>query len=140
VDDEDTQALHTDAYLDRLLTGARPSPVDDVPLDLAPTADALHRALVRYHPSFGFEERLAARLRAEAGGGRGPGLDAGRGLVIRFPTATGARPGALERRSRGLVVGGVIASGVIASGVSIAGAALIAWRRSRADVRMGRSA
>lgn len=101
--------------------------------DLAPTVSVLQRALVRFHPSFGFEERLAAQLRAQASADLDPARP--RGRLIVFPPSVSGRGGdaSADRRTRGLLLGGAIASGVIASAVSIAGAALLAWRRARVE-------
>ena len=69
--DADVDALRTDRYLDSLLAAADRH-ANDVPADAAidePLRNAaarLRRDLVRVHPSFRFEERLAARLAGEA--------------------------------------------------------------------------
>ncbi len=116
-------AIQTDIYLDWLLGGTIPRDARDEPTaELRRTAEVLQRSLVRFHPSFRFEERLADRLRAEA-----TGQPRQLGSVIPFQ---GAAPPAssdvhADGRGRGLIVGGAIASGV-----SIAGA-LFVWRRSR---------
>jgi hypothetical protein len=162
-------ALLTDLYLDAILAG-RPLRGDDeaVRPDVdAPTAGRLNPAiraaserlrhdLVRVHPSFRFEERLATRL-AEAA------------AELRIPTAVGAedhvvpfRPPSLgpavtpgsaspstalddliadpsgDRRdlSRPLLIGGALTSAAL----SIAGAALVAWRRTRPASPMVRAA
>ena len=69
-----SEALLTDLYLDTLLAGAVLDATDrgasrDPSAHLDPAArhaaDRLRRDLVRVHPSFRFEERLATRL-AEA--------------------------------------------------------------------------
>ena len=113
--------------------------------ELSHAADVLSRSLVRFHPSFGFEERLAARLRLAGlvplvGDGRPAGLvtHAGAAGLTGFgPVAAGMRrlpagPGSpihvAVRVPRPVIVGGAIASGV-----SIAGAAVVAWRRLRRD-------
>ena len=131
-------AFQVDTYLDRLLAGHEtlPAPVDELAsldAELAATASALQGALVRFHPSFGFEERLAARLHAAARQLPGPQEPTGR--LIAFPGVPAGSIGdrSADRRSRTLLVGGAIASGVIASGVSLAGAMLLAWRRARAE-------
>ena len=128
--DTDDAAIQADAYIDALLTGHRRVPVSmpetDAPLaHQAGVRDAirlLERGLPRFHPSFLFEEWLAAQLHRKAAGddaqAHGPVLPI---AVIRRPlTPSGRVP---DRR---LLVGGAIASGV-----SIAGAAMFAWRRSR---------
>lgn len=89
-------ALVADRYLDALLgiadpwTGLAPgrmsgSTASESELEPAvrDAARVLRRALVRIHPSFRFEERLAARLTAAARG-EVPG---GRGTLIRLPAA-----------------------------------------------------
>jgi hypothetical protein len=152
----DEEALRTDAYLDRIIA-TRGQSLMDVPTEVRPdaaVADAaslLRRALVRFHPSFRFEERLAARLAAVAEQDRGADRT-GRGALVALPvnrevqaadrsgqpsdpsapagpsvrSGTGTAPSSGgDGRSR------LLLSGAIASGVSIAGAALYAWRRSR---------
>jgi hypothetical protein len=126
-------AIQSDAYLDRLLGASVPTAIDDLPPGLEPIADAaanLRSYLVRFHPSFRFEERLAARLRAAAQG-HAPGD------LIEFPGTVGDVE-QVERRLRGRLVGGAIASGV--SIASLAGAAVVAWRRFRSDRRWERLA
>jgi len=113
--------------------------------DLIEAARILHAALVRVHPSFRFEERLANRLDAAAARAR---LDAEGGAErlddpIRFPRAI-AVDGVPEAsrsapwRAPALAVvaarvpRGALLGGAIASGVSLAGAAILAQRwRSR---------
>ncbi|HET7677787.1 MAG TPA: hypothetical protein VFK38_08020 [Candidatus Limnocylindrales bacterium] len=124
------EAVQADAYLEGLLaripTG--PLPLADVAPealdpDLRRAVDLLRATLVRFHPSFRFEESLAARLRAEALPG------ATEGTLVPFPAnaATTAVPALSTPRGRGpLLVGGAIASGF-----SLAGAALVAWRLAR---------
>jgi hypothetical protein len=84
-----TDALLTDLYLDALLAGAVLESVavgapgiDPTRIDPAArrAADRLRRDLVRVHPSFRFEERLATRL-AEAA------------VAMRLPLAAGAEGG-----------------------------------------------
>ncbi len=102
------------------------------------TARLLRRSLPRLHPSFGFEEHLAARLAAArrmelapatAGAATAP-------TPIRPDTAIEptdvADQSVPDRRRRNLVAGGAIASGVSIA-LPIAGAALVAWRRSRSS-------
>lgn len=124
-------AIQVDTYLERLLSGG-PAPIeldlDDDP-GLGDVARMLRARLVRFHPSFRFEERLAKRLRQEALGAR-----VRRSEVIPFSVADDGR----ERRGRSLLVGGAIASGV--SIASLAGAAVVAWRRIRSERRWERLA
>lgn len=158
-----TDALLTDLYLDALLAGsvlgagAAGTPGDAArQLDPAArrAAERLRRDLVRVHPSFRFEERLATRL-AEAAvamrvpiaaGDEGrivpfralPAVDLDRGLVP--PESPDAPPVAGEpghthaeldpaRRgaARPLLIGGALTSAAL----SIAGAAFVAWRLGR---------
>jgi len=86
------EALVTDRYLDALLAAAeRRAP--DAPAE--PSLDpALRRAalrlrdeLVRVHPSFRFEERLARRLAEAAAGMRLAAAAGGEGVVLPFPGA-----------------------------------------------------
>lgn len=135
-------ALRLDDYLEGLLADreARPRPVaagassgrSGVPIVVpqeARAAELLARGLVRFHPSFRFEEALAGRLRAAAeamwlAAASGDFPAAGRVLAFPRPLAP-LEPLARERvPARNLLVGGAIASGV-----SLAGAALLAWRR-----------
>jgi hypothetical protein len=124
-------AIQVDIYLERLLSGG-PAPIelelDDDP-GLGEVARMLRARLVRFHPSFRFEERLAERLRREALGTTSPD-----GELIAFATTDDVR----ERRGRSLLVGGAIASGV--SIASLAGAAVVAWRRIRSERRWERLA
>jgi hypothetical protein len=164
----DDEAIQLDAYLDRLLAGrdAAPAAVEALPVvdpALTDTATRLRAELVRFHPSFRFEERLARRLR-DAAEEQLPGalvvrdplsqpvaLPAGVGS-LRLGAAPTSRPAGVSTdssadgltgaapdvRHHGLLLGGAIASGVIASGVSLAGAGLVAWRRVRALHRLER--
>jgi hypothetical protein len=105
----DDPAIQSDAYIDALLDGHARLPIG-LPL-MAPPAGVrrvvrlLEQGLPRFHPSFLFEEQLAAQLRAAAAQSAGTGSDV-------LPV--------IDRR---LLVGGAFASGV-----SIAGA-FLAWRR-----------
>jgi hypothetical protein len=130
-----------DAYL-----GLGPAPDDARPdPELAATARLLADVMPRFHPRFGFEERLAHRLSA---GGSWVATERASGSpdrgVIQAATPMPAivepsRPRSWRGR-RALLRGGVLASGVaLASGVSIAlplaGAALVRRRRARAAGR-----
>jgi hypothetical protein len=138
-DANEVDALVTDRYLETLLAaharGADRSPTVAIPADaIRATAERLARDLPRLHPSFRFEEALAARLadvawrmRASAGAGEG-------GLVVPLPAATG--PGdtdvldAADPRTafgRPLIIGGALTSAAL----SLAGAAYVAWRLNR---------
>ena len=155
----DEDGIQLDTYIDRLLAGpeAGPSAVEALPAveeGMAETATRLRTELVRFHPSFRFEERLARRL-MEVAEAQWRGVLVGREQFAQ-PVVLAAAPGATglrgagragiaegrhtvpDDRHRGLLVGGAIASGVIASGVSLAGAGIVAWRRARALHRLGR--
>ncbi len=123
--DGENEAFIVDRYLDSLLT-RRPAEAIDLAPELRSTAEALVAALPRYHPSFRFEEALAARLAAAAAAGAG-GEAAGE--LISFPQAivTMRDPDGHPSTFRPAVVGGVLTSAAI----SLAGAAFVAWRRSR---------
>jgi hypothetical protein len=153
-------ALVADRYLDALLAAAERH-VHDAPADLAldpelrAAARVLQRSLVRVHPSFRFEERLAARLAHLAATGVGRTADGGAD-VIPFPVLAAtartsdpllaailagdldptdevaldrAAPGLIERRP--LLVGGA----AITSALSLVGVALVAWRATRPGPR-----
>ena len=135
--DGENEAFIVDRYLESLLA-RRPANVTDLPPQLRSTAAALVDALPRYHPSFRFEESLAARL---AGTSDPVGVGAAAGELIPFPAplappATLAPPAPLAppvtdlwpaTMRRPTVIGGVLTSAAI----SLAGAAYVAWRRSR---------
>ena len=121
--DDEVEALVVDRYLESLLA-RRPRDVADVPADLEATAATLIRALPRYHPSFRFEEHLAARLAAAAAETPGRGPDRARSPR----TVAGRRPG---RPCRGSLDPVVIGSVVTSAAISLAGAAFVAWRLAR---------
>jgi len=148
----DDEALQSDVYLELLLDSHRRTPRLAIPPasvghgseiarpegttssdrpnpELARTAQLLDRSLIRFHPSFRFEEGLAARLRAAAEAHRSP--NGPRGETLAFPART---QGLLDRSPLPVderdSLGRVLVGGAIASGVSIAGAAAwLAWRR-----------
>ncbi len=118
------EALQVDVYLEALLA-RRAAPMSLAVERDRETIDLLHEGLIRFHPSFRFEEALASRLRSVAAR-RAPVTEAS---LVTFPvTVAGHREieTGVEPRGRRLLVGGAIASTV-----SIAGAALVAWRRGR---------
>lgn len=141
-DADEVEALLTDRYIDSLLAAAERH-AHDAPAEpaldpsLRRTARLLRRDLVRVHPSFRFEERLArtlaetaTRLRAEAARAEGtrsrvdPGpLDLDRSRASR-PLAFRRRGDDLARR-RPLIIGGAMASAAL----SLAGAAIVVARR-----------
>ena len=123
--DGENEAFIVDRYLESLLA-RRPADTTDLPPELRATAAALAAGLPRYHPSFRFEESVAARL---AGTVTHPlsASDAASELIpfprVLVTTAPDGRPIAI----RPAVIGGVLTSAAI----SLAGAAYVAWRRSR---------
>ena len=162
LDPIEVDALQTDRYLDALLSAVERR-ADDVPADPAvdPTlrlaARRLRDELVRTHPSFRFEERLArcladaaARMRlATAAGGEAEAA------VIPFPAPLLADPtlaaelanpelaallGAASAAStdvtpsafRPVVARPLLVRGALTSAaLSLAGAAFVAWRLTR---------
>ena len=147
-DGSEVEALLTDLYLESVLAraGADRGPAD-ARLDpaLRAVSDRLRRDLVRVHPSFRFEERLAARLAEAAAGLRVSAAAGGEGSVIPFarietaaapapddfdPLTFGVDDAGLDDRhdhSRPLLIGSALTSAAI----SLAGAAYVAWRRTR---------
>ena len=128
------EVVRLDAYVEGVLAGrpAGPRPLID-PADIDPAAgraaDILARSLVRFHPSFRFEDALAARLRAlgEAMHDERPEPLIG-GPVLAFPG--GAEPSLVAADEPAGPLGrGLLVGGAIASGLSLAGAAYLAWRR-----------
>jgi len=154
-DAREVDALVTDRYLEGLLAaharGADRAPRSsgsEPAADLRRAADRLSVDLPRLHPSFRFEEALAARL-AEVAARMGlPAAAGAEGLVVPFrsrglvgdadaqPSVVDggvpldADPGDAELRAgigRPLLIGGALTSAAI----SIAGAAFVAWRLNR---------
>ena len=153
----EVDALITDTYLESLLAArdrrARDAPsVSELDPGVRAAAARLAEAVVRVHPSFRFEERLAARLSAaaaamalpRAAGDDGQGSNTGAGprtifgpidpLSVLGPIdpldlddpARPEEPAGIPRRP--LLIGGTLASAAL----SIAGAAIVAWRWNRA--------
>jgi hypothetical protein len=122
-------ALRSDAYVESLLASAErraPAVPTDVDLDpdVAATARLLQSTLVRVHPSFRFEERLAqsladvaAAMRRDAAPARGVSADAlvpgrpGVGSVLAFPGHASPFDGSAEGSLRDL---GAVARPVVA--------------------------
>ena len=152
-DRAEADALLTDLYLDALLA-ARERHATDAPTaaDLDPAVRAVAARLAndldRVHPSFRFEERLAARLAeaaarlrlAMAAGAESSSAPRGADDRTRSPGDRADEPGTwpvdgdpsadVEGRGRGrpLLIGGALTSAAL----SIAGAAAyVAWRRAR---------
>ncbi len=126
------EAFIVDRYLESLLA-RQPIDVEGIPPDLDATARRIAGALPRYHPSFRFEERLAARL--VAAGQIVPGGDvvAFRGSgrrIARLDAAERAPGGRPVVVGRPAVIGGVLTSAAL----SLAGAAYVAWRRNRSSI------
>ena len=124
-----------DAYVEGVLAGRRagPRPLID-PLDVDPAAgraaDLLAHTLVRFHPSFRFEDALAARLRTlgEAIRDERPEPLIG-GPMLVFPRGLEGVPAGRADEPTGPHGRGLLVGGAIASGLSLAGAAYLAWRR-----------
>ena len=139
-DAHEVEALVTDRYLEALLAaharGADRGPTPRDPDDaLRRTADRLARDLPRFHPSFLFEEALAARLGSFAARMRLPAAAGAEGLIVPLPvgdpltelgdTDSDDFPGGSGRRP--LIIGGALTSAAL----SLAGAAYVAWRLNR---------
>jgi len=98
--DHEIDALVADQYLDALLSAGERH-ADDAPADavlepgLRDAARVLRRSLVRVHPSFRFEERLAARLSGLAAAQAAPLLAASGagGAPLPFPPRPGTGSG-----------------------------------------------
>jgi hypothetical protein len=121
--DGEIEALVVDRYLESLLARAPRDPAD-MPDDLRATAERLAAGLPRYHPSFRFEEALAARLALAATSATNDTGD-----LIDFPARRPRDRAAIDDgrgQVRPVVIGGVVTSAAI----SLA-AAWMAWRRGR---------
>jgi len=151
----EVDALRTDRYLESLLAAherrAADAPSDpDLDPAVRGAATRLGRDLVRLHPSFRFEERLATRLAQVAASMRLPAAAGAEGVTIgllppglpdadvdpaRDPAdlddpagrADRSAPTATQAIPRPILIGGALTSAAL----SIAGAAWVAWRRSR---------
>ena len=148
-DSHEVEALVTDRYLEALLAaharGADRGPsAGDPPDPIRRAADRLARDLPRHHPSFLFEEALAARLADVATRMRLPVAAGAEGLVVPLPAGDSARglpdDGSDDERAwrdrRPLIIGGALTSAAL----SIAGAAYVAWRLRPAASPMARAA
>ncbi len=118
--DGEIEALVVDRYLESLLS-REPLDQRDIPGDLLATARQLASGVRRYHPSFRFEEDLAARLAAMA--------SERTGRLIEFPVVATRALAAGDERSA--TVRPVVIGGVTSAALAIAGAAYVAWRRGR---------
>jgi hypothetical protein len=149
-DATEIDALVTDRYLETLLAAhASGADVAPAPTEVDPAvravAQSLGRSLPRLHPSFRFEEALAARLTAAALARRLPQAAGAEGSVISMPPSAIPRSagGPLDdptlaaylsddpiddgNVARPLLIGGALTSAAI----SLAGAAYVAWRLRR---------
>jgi hypothetical protein len=142
----EVDALRTDRYLEALLAAIdrrAPETPADAQLDpeIREAATTLARELARVHPSFRFEERLAARLNELARSMRLAPAAGGETLPLPVPLDPGDDPladpldddDALQElpHLRPYLIGGAITSAAL----SLAGAAWVAWRRSRPPAR-----
>ena len=118
--DGEIEALVVDRYLESLLS-REALHERDIPADLLATARQLASGVRRYHPSFRFEEDLAARLAAMA--------SERTGRLIEFPVVATRALAAGEERAA--AVRPVVIGGVTSAALAIAGAAYVAWRRGR---------
>jgi hypothetical protein len=158
-------ALVADRYLEGLLAATERRAGDapsDATLDpqLRRAALVLRSALVRVHPSFRFEERLAGRLADLAAAQAAPAMAAGGGTVIPFPgpvapvaasaddpllravlagdldpsdaDAVAQASGDAASRTPLIVVGG---AAITSAAISLVGVAWVAWRAGRGDTR-----
>ncbi len=160
-DTTQVDALIADRYLDALLAAADRRAGDapsDAALDPAirDAVRVLRAALVRVHPSFRFEDRLAARLAALAAAQAGDARAAAGGGVVPFPASLGGDadldaildgdldPAADDDAGAGTDRRPLLVTGAITSAaLSLAGVAWVAWRASRPAARrsaMGRAA
>jgi hypothetical protein len=139
LDAMEVDALQTDRYLDALLAAVERRAVD-VPAD--PAVDAslrlaarrLRDELVRVHPSFRFEERLARRL-ADAAARMQLATAAGaeaEAAIIPFPAPLLADPTRAPSPFRPAIARPLLVRGALTSAaLSLAGAAFVAWRLTR---------
>jgi hypothetical protein len=145
-DGTEIDALVTDRYLETLLAahaagaGLAPAPIEVDP-GVRAVAERLAGGLPRLHPSFRFEEALAARLTVAAMARRLPKAAGAEGVAVAMPAGAG---GPLDDPTlaayladdplddeaalvRPLLIGGALTSAAI----SLAGAAYVAWRMRR---------
>jgi hypothetical protein len=149
-DETEIDALVTDRYLESLLAAhARGADRTPGPIDLDPglraVAERLAAGLPRLHPSFRFEEALAARLASAAMTRRAAPQTSGAANVV-LPMAVGTREpideaalgayldaDALDDDAdvvRPWLIGGALTSAAL----SLAGAAFVAWRLRRPPI------
>ncbi len=146
-DASDVDALRTDRYLEALLAAVdrrAPETPADAALDpeIREAATTLARELARVHPSFRFEERLAARLNELARSMRLAPAAGGETMPVPIAGLAGRDGDPLDpldpelddgdlRDLRPYLIGGAITSAAL----SLAGAAWVAWRRARPPAR-----
>ena len=132
-------ATQLDRAIDSILQDSR-GPVTPEEGELVATARLLRRSLPRLHPSFSFEEHVAARLAVARRMELAPAATSVAAsaptpirpdIEVEPPVEADEGPGQ-ERRRRNLLAGGAIASGVSIARPT-AGAAIVAWRRSRSS-------
>jgi hypothetical protein len=145
-DFQDVDALITDRYIESILgahargADAGPTPAGSRPdEDIRMVAERLARELPRLHPSFRFEEALAARLGDMAARMHLPLAAGGEGVIVpladrsAYVSGTGsgddgdpfrAREDPRPGFGRPLLIGGALTSAAL----SLAGAAYVAWR------------
>ncbi len=164
LDAVEIEALVTDRYLEALLAAAErgaPDAPADPALDpgIRSAAHRLRDELVRVHPSFRFEERLARRLAEAAAGMRLAVASGGDATVIPFPAQLmgegdlarelanpdlAALLGAPDGAADGAILGSsdaavrqpahrplLVGGAVTSAALSLAGAAFVAWRLTR---------
>ena len=147
-------ALRTDAYVESLIAGTSTAPAalegrapcvpdrtttdqadpDGVDREIAAVARLLHATATRPHPSFRFEDRVAARLAAVARGASSAAV-VGAGAIVAFPGAA-ALPAdgshVAGHAARAVVpIAGIASAAVASAALSIGAAAVVAWRRAR---------
>lgn len=155
-DEPEIEALQVDRYLESILLARDRGSVADLhdprlDIGLRATAQRLSAELVRVHPSFRFEERLARRLAeaadalrlpAAVGTGANPPRSIGALGLPGFDPADVDDPARLADDQdpaafhvRPLLIGGALTSAAL----SLAGALLVAWRLSRPAHPMARA-
>jgi hypothetical protein len=152
-DGTEIDALITDRYLDSLLASmaidARVPTSRGLDPDVRIVADRLARSMPRLHPSFRFEEALAARLTAAALARRLPRAAGAEGAIVTLPVGAGTPlddPELLAYLDGGMLdddadlfrpwlIGGALTSAAL----SLAGAAFVAWRFRRPATPMARA-
>jgi hypothetical protein len=138
-DGTEVDALVTDLYLEALLaghaSGPDASPSGDLPAHaIRSAAERLARDLPRLHPSFRFEEALAARLADVAWRMRSAtSTSDAEGLIIPLPEPAGPDADPFDVADGRFVVGRplIIGGALTSAALSLAGAVYVAWRLNR---------